>query len=275
MATLIERLQKRPGASAIVVVGLAVAAFAANVYGPSGRLSTRGGWIATILILIAGIAVIGATVNGRPAGVLIDNRNRVSLSKFQATLWTVLIISALVAGVGMNFNDHQLSPLEIQIPDELLVAMGISAASLVGTPMLLSLKTDGVSPAPAVARTADKLNLDVTEVKQQGRVFARTDAADASWADMFRGDETSNAGDADLSKVQQFFISLLLVAVYGAAVWKLFGEPGPVSSLPPLSEKFVWLMGISHASYLAYKAAPHGASQPGNGSADPTIESVG
>ena len=31
----------------------------------------------------------------------------------------------------------------------------------------------------------------------------------------------------------------------------------PIHALPALDKSFVWLLGLSHASYLAYKAAPH------------------
>ena len=74
---------------------------------------------------------------------------------------------------------------------------------------------------------------------------------------MLRGDEVGNADSPDLSKVQQLFISLLLVGIYGVAVINTLAGSEKITELPPLHEKFVWLMAISHASYLAYKAAPH------------------
>jgi hypothetical protein len=88
---------------------------------------------------------------------------------------------------------------------------------------------------------------------------------------MFRGEDVSNAAAPDLSKIQQFLLSVLVLAVYAAALLDMFlegtvlGTPrGSAGSLPTLSEPFVWLMGISHASYLAYKAMPHGRPPPAN-----------
>jgi hypothetical protein len=253
-------LEAHPGRSALIVAVLVALSFVINATSSYAKLSPQISWLITAGVLIAALAVIGSAVNGRLAGVLIDNRNRVSLSKFQAAMWTVLVISALVTASAINLDGNFSNPLELSIPPELLYAMGISAASLVATPSLLSLKTNDPPSSESLARSTEKLNLTSAQVQPAGRVFARTDARLASWADMFRGDETSNAGDADLSKVQQFLISVLLVAIYGAGLWDLFGGSGRVDALPPLSERFVWLMAISHASYLAYKAAPHGTA---------------
>ncbi|RYF93379.1 MAG: hypothetical protein EON95_09145 [Caulobacteraceae bacterium] len=100
-------------------------------------------WAGTALLLTLAVAVMGGSVNGRLAGVLIDNRNRVSLSKFQAALWTILVVSALATAAAVNITDwpaalaawdaHQLTlpaanppaerptgPLDINLPTELL-----------------------------------------------------------------------------------------------------------------------------------------------------------
>src|SRR5438270_10664323 len=122
--------------------------------------------------------------------------------------------------------------------------------------MLLSLKSDQTPAADTIARTADKLKLSAGDMQSVGMVFGRSSPHLASWADMFRGDETGNAGDADLSKVQQFLITLLLIGIYASSVWSQFAVASP-KLLPGLPPNFVWLMGISHASYLIYKAAPH------------------
>lgn len=265
--------RKNPGWSAASAAVLVIAV--ALINSRYGLIATpQYAWSASILVTILGLALIGAAVNARPAGVLIDNRNRVSLSKFQATAWTVMVLSILVTAVGLNIEKSIPDALErIIIPPELLLAMGISATSLVATPILLSLKADQGTSRDAVTRTAEKLDLPVGDVRPTGRVFARSRPELASWADMFRGDETGNAGDADLSKVQQFLITLLLVGIYSAAAWSRFGSQQ--NMLPPLSSDFVWLMGVSHASYLIYKAVPHGGGAATMGTVDPSFEPVG
>ena len=77
---------------------------------------------------------------------------------------------------------------------------------------------------------------------------------------MVRGEEVGAETSPDLSKIQQLYITLLLIGIYGVAVLHaLSSTPDKIPGLPELNEKFVWLMGVSHASYLAYKATPHTA----------------
>jgi hypothetical protein len=88
----------------------------------------------------------------------------------------------------------------------------------------------------------------------------------ASFLDLFTGDDISNSDNADLSKVQQFLITVVVLVVYGAALSGMFATAAPpldpakptwLNSLPTFNENLAWLIGISHAGYLAYKAAPH------------------
>ncbi|MDO9338825.1 MAG: hypothetical protein Q7T61_20725 [Caulobacter sp.] len=252
-------------------------------------------WAGTALLLTLAVAVMGGSVNGRLAGVLIDNRNRVSLSKFQAALWTILVVSALATAAAVNITDwpaalaawdaHQLTlpaanppaerptgPLDINLPTELLFAMGISAVSLVATPSLLSLKANDQPAAGELDKTRQKLNLADGEVQATGKVLSLSSPQLASWSDMFLGEEVTNGASADLGKVQQFAITILLIGVYSAALWKAFataGAGGGFLEMPPLSQGFVTLLAISHASYLAYKVAPHGRQTPPAGDPPP------
>lgn len=38
-----------------------------------------------------------------------------------------------------------------------------------------------------------------------------------------------------------------------------------LNELPPLNPNMVWLIGISHAAYIAYKASPHSGASPTEG----------
>lgn len=230
-----------------IAVLLIVAVVAANwglARGDEGRVFC---WLFTGGAMIALMADIGWALNGRPAGVLIDNRNRVSLSKLQATSWTVLVLSGVVTLVAAKLEGVPRVTDPISIDGYLLAAMGISAASLVAAPAILSLKTtpDGGSA-----------------------VFGRALPAQARWVDVFRGDDIANADSPDLSKIQQFLISLVVIGAYAFLLGKALymGEPpagqpdGPrMIELPRLGQDMLWLLGISHAGYLSYKAVPHTA----------------
>jgi hypothetical protein len=223
---------------------------------------------------------VGMAINKRAAGLVIDNRNRVSLSKLQALAWTLMVLSALTTAVIFRIRLGFADPVGIAIPQELLAAMGLSAASLVAAPVVLSLKSNEDAAPGQAAATANKLDDDTGHAV--GKVYARSGTDEASWLDLFRGDETGNAASPDLSKMQQFLITAVVLMVYGASIWNALTGPEYLtdesnaaaffSTFPALSTSAVWLLGISHAGYLAYKAAPHSASAstPPPAKQDPT-----
>lgn len=257
--------------ASLIGLVLVAALIVANLWiarsGPYDAMAAVRTWAFSAAQILLFMIVIGIAINDRPAGMIIDNRNRVSLSKFQAACWTILIVSALTTMVAARIAAGVADPLAITIPNELLAALGLSATSLVATPALLSLKSN--SPLPSsndIAATANRLGISSGQIDPAGRVFGRRKPTQARWLDMFRGDDVSNAAAPDLGKIQQFLLTLLVVGVYCAAVIEMFAAQRQSSALilaaqgglPPLSEQFVWLLGISHASYLAYKATPHG-----------------
>jgi len=234
-----------------LIVGAAIL-IAAPVYAP-----TRAGYIfvLTAALLACGLALVGQLVNGRPIGAFIDNRNRLSLSKLQAGAWTVIVVAAFATAAAYNAetasNYDSVQALNIAIPGELLLAMGISSASLVATPALLSLKSNQTASAPAVSALPNGSSAN-------GKVLVQSSADQASWSNLVTGDEVGNAQSPDLGKIQQILITVVLLGGYGGYVFASFNDiRGPIGQLPTVDQSFVWLLGLSHASYLAYKAAPH------------------
>ena len=200
------------------------------------------GWafLGAMVLLAAELLAVGLLVNGRAIGAFIDNRNKISLSKLQAGAWTVLVLAALATVAVYNLvgqpEGSGTTDLNLSIPGELLLAMGISATSLVAAPALLSLKTD----------------------EGKSTLERKDDAHDASWSDLVTGDELGNKDAPDLGKIQQVLITLLLLGLYAGYVYILLSSSqAPIHDLPKLDPSFVWLLGISHAAYLSYKAAPH------------------
>jgi len=207
-------------------------------------------WLLTVAGIVLLCACIGKAISRSWTGVIESARNRVSLSRLQMFAWTVLVLSAvLTAGASNFFLGVDASALSVAIPGDLLAVMGIAATSLVAAPAVLSLKA---APAPAAAAAAAQ--------GVSSGIYRRPASLSASWLDLFRGDEEGNCATPDLSKIQQFLITVGLVALYGAMIGQMFLAAGPIGALPPLGENFVWLLGISHAGYLAYKAVPHPAS---------------
>jgi hypothetical protein len=322
-----------PGFILLLVLVILWLNFWQGIFHPPIDLLPRWRWALTFFLIVGIVMAVGQRIRGRPDGVLIDDRNRVSLANFQAALWTVLIISALITAGGANARwvDKQwgdvvradarsadaiaatrdrnpvlrctraeapegqeaqvsgghadldrswriagqpnswcqpddavedqmpllrsgFSPADINIPAELLLAMGIAATSLAGASAVLSRKSRETADPAAVASSTANLHLAPADVEMQGKVFGLSRAELASWTNMFRGDEDTNAASADMSKIQQFLITMLLVGIYTASLFTLFSSALVFPSLPAISDNFIWLLGISHAGYLAFKA---------------------
>ena len=222
-------------------------------------------YVAVVLLLVLNLILVGREINGLWVGVFIDNRNRISLSKLQMGAWTIVVLSALATAAAFNaatdmYQGNAVTAFSVVIPGELLLAMGISATSLVGAPMLLSVKAQEDPTAQAVADSQARFGTTGT-----GKVMTRAKPQDASWVDLVTGEELGNASSPDLGKIQQVLVTLLLLGIYTAYIYALFaGTAEKITHLPILDQSFVWLMGISHASYLVYKAAPHTASGDAN-----------
>ena len=105
-------------------------------------------WGVAIVFMVVLLALAGHEINGQWFGVLIDSRNKVSLSRLQITLWTVLVLSTYLtialprvsAMVGDNPTLNVANVLDIRFPEELIVAMGISAVSFAGSSLIQSNK---------------------------------------------------------------------------------------------------------------------------------------
>lgn len=202
--------------------------------------------IVTLVLLALLLGEIGKTLTGRAEGILIDGRNKMSLSRLQMTGWTMVVLSGITVAASFNLAVGAPSPLVFTIPNELLVAMGIAGASAVASPLVLA-ATKSPQPDTAAAPEAAPAPVPSTTLHTNG------DMRDAAWSDLFKGEDVGSAATMDISKVQQFFITLMLLAVYTIAMAKAFTGVAVIQNLPVLDETFLYLMGISHATYIAYK----------------------
>jgi hypothetical protein len=193
-------------------------------------------------------------------GLLIDSRNKVSLSRLQMIAWTVLLLSAFLTAVLHNLDGGYAEPLAVTIPTELWVLMGISTAALVTSPLLVQAKKQQPASETEQRRALDKLAALVTHptrVAVEGQLLVNQSAADASLIDLFRGSETGNAGQLDLAKLQAFFVTLTLWLSYGAGLAEMFSRSADqITVLPTLDSGMLVLLAVSQAGYLVTKALP-------------------
>jgi hypothetical protein len=397
----------------VAVVFLGLLFFFGAVW--AGTIAAPLRWLIIAGLIIILIMLIGLKVNGRLDGALIDPRNKISLSRLQIALWTILVLSILFTvalprslpggmedlatlAASPNADDQRtlaelkklspgkelcfanLSPGEpvtgtaapaeatitetaalaaecapdpvgIAFPIEVVTALGISAASFAGSSLVQSIKRNKkvdvsalkeVQTSQALADQAkaemdaagealkealadltrkaqavealeaqiaaagaaagnlqSELDLrkeqrekalhtlvdaqqqvkDLTqqyEARQQGLEQARaaaeqsldgvlqvnTDSKQANWTDLFRGDEVGNYRLVDMSKVQMFFFTIVLIFAYAAAVYALLQNGVALRNplgvdMPAFSASMNALLAISHAGYLTVKTVDH------------------
>jgi hypothetical protein len=113
-------------------------------------------WALVMLFMIVFIALIGWLITGRFSGIFINERNKMTLSRFQIVIWTVIVLSAFLTIALERVNAGSPTPLDIALPTQLWALLGISTASLVGSPLILSTKAQK-TPTPIAKSNAAKL----------------------------------------------------------------------------------------------------------------------
>ncbi len=234
----------------VVSVVLMVATAFAGITQTQGRA-----WILVLLCMLAFMLFLGKWICGRPLGILITDRNLMSLSRFQMILWTLLILSAYLTMVMQRIHGNISSALDIGIDGRLWALMGISTASLVGSPLLLQNKKLQDPPGSAIEKASKLLQEDQQAIQsnREGRLYSNTSPLDARFTDIFQGDEVGNTAYIDPAKLQMFFFSLIVAASYAYQIFhSMYNDPKNLT-IPTVSEGMVALLGISHAGYLGSK----------------------
>lgn len=248
--------------AAFILIVLTIAIVPAAIVPPKGY-----NYIVVMLILLLFMATVGMRVCGRWAGILINERKLMSLSRFQTVLWTLIILSAFLTIALERIRwDYLPTALNIALDPMLWTLMGISTASLVGTPLIQGTKTSknpkpGETKKTEEALAAQGITEDKTEIDKncQGLLYANSDVKDAAFSDMFEGDEIGNTAFVDLSKVQMFLFTIVAALTYVVLLFSTIKtqEPYLLTKFPDLPQGLIAILGISHAGFLVNKAADH------------------
>jgi len=225
-------------------------------------------WLLTLGALTLFVMLAGHGITGRFwLGWLINEQYRMSLSRLQMFLWTVVVLSAFLTAALANIRGgHFDTAAAIAIPEEVWLAMGISTTSLVGSPLILKGKKEKKTNEAEAERTAIRLGLlaedatdkkkrEVAEKHSSGQLDRNEKPEDARLYDLVRGEEVGNADVLDLTRLQNLFFTLILIGSYAASLGSiLISASGTISKFPEIGASNLALLGISHAGYLASKA---------------------
>jgi hypothetical protein len=228
---------------------------------------------------IAGLAIaLGIGTKGRVDGIWIDERNRVSLARAQVTLWTIVALGGF-ATMAL-FNVGLSAPVSFpQIPASIAAALGIAFTSPMISALILKSSAFGAADSPSSLVTTvggsprgsnDFANRGALLSAANSALEARADPSLASIADVFFGEQVSNSGSVDISRLQNVVLTVTLVLGYFAMQAEQLRSIAPetlltgLASLPDPGGAFTSILLVSHATYLGTKAYNAGGKS-GNG----------
>ncbi len=201
-------------------------------------------WALSVFPLLLLAVWLGVSLGRGYAGILIDNRGRYSLSQFQMVLWTLLVLSLLSGLFFARVISGVQDALSFSIPTELLIVMGISIG--------------GGAISSTIKAGKDASHPD--------RIAASNAQDQPRFAQMFLLEEGALADQVvDVAKFQNFWLTLILIVAYVALAIKAIVSVTSIAAvvLPGFEDKFLVLLGIRHAGYLAGKRPDHPGSPPG------------
>jgi len=199
-------------------------------------------WYFSLLSIFVAFMLLGKYVTSQYFGFLIDERGKHSLSRFQLALWTVLICATLFsAGI-------ESSTMNINIKPEIWALLGISLGSAASSLIVKSVKYT-VEPDENIVPQAGRL---------RGVVHCNKEDSEASFLDMFKGEEATDCQLLDISKIQMFFITIAVWIGYAAEIarFDFAKDTSGVVEFPILSSGIIGLIGVSHVGYISMKASP-------------------
>jgi hypothetical protein len=201
-------------------------------------------WAVAAAVLLGTMATAGKISNGSYLGILTDSRGRYSLNHLQILVWTAVLFSLIVGlFVGRLIGHATGGPLGFSIPDSVLGLLGISVGSAVTARAAKAGKSRRRPTRVAASDPRDPPRLGQIILAEEGKLADKL---------------------VDITKFQNLWITLILVAAYVAAAVTQIRQAASVSeltSLPDIAGTFVTLLAISHAGYLAGKL-PDPAGMP-------------
>jgi len=210
-------------------------------------------WIVGMVALAALTLVVGRGVTGVWKGAFVDERLKMSLSRLQMFVWTVVVLSAFgTMAIARLYGDKvdNVSAMDIGVPETIWALLGISTVSLIGSPLIKNAKKN--EPPKDSQAKVEAQGKSMADVSVEGQIVKNKSIDEASFADLFRGENVENFMLLDMAKIQMFFFTLLLVLAYSSSIGAALVN-SELTSLPDVGAGMLPLLGISHAGYLASK----------------------
>ncbi len=231
----------------------------------------------SMLVFLLGV---GKARTGMWKGVFVSEQNRVSLSRFQVTTWTVILLSAFAAYSAFNVGVmggiwQSIVPVDASRTDDTLfpslpawawAVLGITISSSLASSLIKGKKPEGWDEY----FTELKKTVPSSGIRLKPLARKATPRSASFWdlvfgEDMRRPDE-NNRLYIDPTRVQLVFLTIILIVVYTAwigisisgisyeDILARFSEAEPVlASFPAPGAAFTGLLALTHGVYIAGK----------------------
>ncbi len=234
----------------VVLLGACSAWIAAESNIPSGtRTILHWQWGAVLASLLIVSVIAGHLANDRWIGVLIDERNRISLGRLQWMAWFLVLFSAYFTGAVWDIAFGDLPAVETNLFGLIGITTGsavVANAVVEGKKADQSPTPNAVAPAAAPGAPAPAAAAVPTDLRS-GKVDINTSPMDASFADLYLGEDVTNRQSVDASRLQKFIITILLITVYLEMLWSAFVDASQTYhafSMPIVGTNFLGMMGV-------------------------------
>lgn len=196
-------------------------------------------WPATAIAVCGAAIVVGRATGLSVTGILLDRRDRYSLTRLQLVSWSVVVISLVATVALLRLLAVDKDPLGFVIADELLIVMGVSLGS-------------------AALATAAKANHDAQYPEQVAASSVDGGGDPPRWTQLFLYDEGEGADRlVDLTKFQNLLLTIVVVVAYCASVLAEIGaDATTAAAIPGFSQTLLVVVAVSHAGYVAGKLPP-------------------
>jgi hypothetical protein len=215
-------------------------------------------WLTAVVAMTIVMALIGKAYTGRVTGLLIDWRNRMSLSRLQLALWTILVSTSVLVSCLFNLQEENYEEaLNIGIDYHLIIILVLAASSNLLSQRLIWLRLERHG-ATVLRRQSQPGALDGPEDTwtATNMVLRNRDLSDADWSDLVRSDNANDQNRIDIAKAQFLLVTLVFVGIYAIGFWDMFraGElESQILHSPRIAGSLLFLFVVSHILYIGSK----------------------
>jgi hypothetical protein len=206
-------------------------------------------WAISGAVLLACAALIGRATGKGLTGILIDDRGRYSLNRLQLVMWTLLVLSTFLGLFFSSNYDPTNLKIVFNIPQTLLVLMGISVGSATTAGAVKSAKDLNPQARVAKAGVLPPHPAAMAAAAALGAAPPPPQTFPAKFSQVFLEEEGSQIDKVvDVSKFQNFFFTIAIGITYIVTVANLKNP-----NYPQFDPHVMALLGISHAGYVGGK----------------------